>query len=53
VGPRLDAEAADKDKESAEGSGGLHAVPNRPADAASAPGGRPVTRLGGGPGGAG
>jgi len=53
VGPRLDAEAADKDKESAEGSGGLHAVPNRPADAASAPGGRPVTRLGGGPGDAG
>jgi recombination protein RecA len=51
VGPRLDAEAADK--ESAAGSGGLRAVPNGPADAAGAPGGRPVTGLGGGPGGAG
>src|SRR6516165_8141530 len=50
VGPRLDAEAADK--EPAAGTGGLRAVPNNPADAAGAPGGRPVTTLGGGPGGA-
>ena len=50
VGPRLDAEAADR--EPAAGTGGLHAVPNKPADAAGPAGGRPVTRLGGGPGGA-
>jgi len=50
VGPRLDAEAADK--EPTAGTGGLRAVPNKPVDAAGAPGGRPVTRLGGGPGGA-
>jgi len=50
VGPRLDAEAADK--EPAAGAGGLRAVPNEPANAAGAPGGRPATRLGGGPGGA-
>ena len=47
VGPRLDAEAADK--EPAAGTGGLRAVPNGPAGAAGAP----VTRLGGDPGGAG
>jgi hypothetical protein len=47
VGPRLDAEAADK--EPAAGGGGLRAVPNGPAGAAGAS----VTRLGGGPGGAG
>jgi recombination protein RecA len=51
IGPRMDAEAADK--EPTAGTGGLRAVPNKPADAAGAPGGRPVTRLGGGPGGAG
>ena len=51
VGPRLDAEAADK--EPAEGSGGLRAVPSEPAGAAGTSGARPVTRLGGGPGGAG
>jgi recombination protein RecA len=50
VGPRLDAEAADK--EPAAGAGGLRAVPNEPTNAAGAPGGRPATRLGGGPGGA-
>ena len=44
VGPRLDAEAADK--EPAAGAGGLRAVPNDPAGAS-------VTRLGGDPGGAG
>jgi len=47
VGPRMDAEAADK--EPATGTGGLRAVPNKPADVA----GPAVTRLGGGPGGAG
>ncbi len=51
VGPRLDAEAADK--ESAAGAGGLRAVPDGSAAAAAAPGGRGVTRLGGGSGGAG
>jgi recombination protein RecA len=51
VGPRLDAEAADK--EPAAGTSGLRAVPNKPADAAGPAGGRAVTRLGGGPGGAG
>src|SRR5690348_2362422 len=51
VGPRMDAEAADK--EPAAGSGGLRAVPNRPADAAGPADGRAVTSLGGGPGGAG
>ena len=51
VGPRLDAEEADK--EPAAGTGGLRAVPNKPAGAAGAPDGRPVTRLGEGPGGAG
>ncbi len=51
VGPRLDAEAADK--EPAAGAGGLRAVPDKPADAAGPAGGRTVTRLGGGPGGAG
>ena len=51
VGPRLDAEAADK--EPAAGGGGLRAVPNESAGAAGAAGDRPVTRLGGGPGGAG
>jgi recombination protein RecA len=50
VGPRLDAEAADK--EPAAGTSGLRAVPNKPADAADPAGGRTVTRLGGGPGGA-
>jgi recombination protein RecA len=44
VGPRLDAEAADK--EPAAGAGGLRAVPNDPAGAS-------VTTLGGDPGGAG
>jgi recombination protein RecA len=44
VGPRIDAEAADK--EPAAGAGGLRAVPNEPAGAS-------VTRLGGDPGGAG
>jgi recombination protein RecA len=51
VGPRLDAEAAVK--EPAAGTGGLRAVPNKPADAAGPAGGRAVTRLSGGPGGAG
>src|SRR6516164_3884259 len=51
VGPRLDAEAADK--EPAAGTSGLRAVPNKPADASGLADGRPVTRLGGGPGGAG
>jgi recombination protein RecA len=55
VGPRLDAEAADK--EPAAGTGGLRAVPNAAASApgttAGTSGGRGVTRLGGGPGGAG
>jgi recombination protein RecA len=51
VGPRLDAEAANK--EPAAGAGGLRAVPDGSADAAAAPGGRGVTRLGGGSGGAG
>jgi recombination protein RecA len=50
VGPRLDAEAADR--EPATDTGGLRAVPNKPADAAGPSGARPVTRLGGGPGGA-
>jgi recombination protein RecA len=48
VGPRLDAEAADK--ELAAGTGGLRAVPNGPADTARTSGGRV---LGGGSGGAG
>jgi recombination protein RecA len=56
VGARLDAEAADKDKEPAAGAG-LRAVPNAAADAAAAAagasGGRGVTRVTGGPGGAG
>ncbi len=56
VGARLDAEAADKDKESTAGAG-LRAVPNAAADAAAAAagasGGRGVTRVTGGPGGAG
>ena len=56
VGARLDAEAADKDKEPAAGTG-LRAVPNAAADAAAAAagasGGRGVTRVTGGPGGAG
>jgi recombination protein RecA len=57
VGPRLDAEAADKaDKESASGAG-LRAVPNvagaAAAGAGGATGGRGVTRVTGGPGGAG
>jgi recombination protein RecA len=51
VGPRLDAEAADKD--SAAGAGGLRAVPNPAAGAAGAANGRGVTRLTGEPGGAG
>jgi recombination protein RecA len=51
VGPRLDAEAADR--EPAAGTGGLRAVPNKPVDAAGPADGRTVTRLGGGPGGAG
>jgi len=51
VGPRLDAEAADK--EPAAGTGGLRAVPNNPAGAADPAGGQTVTRLGEGPGGAG
>ena len=51
VGPRLDAEAADK--EPAAGAGGLRAVPDGSAAAVAAPGGRGVTRLGGGSGGAG
>jgi recombination protein RecA len=51
VGPRLDAEAADK--EPAAGTNGLRAVPDKPAGAAGPAGGRTVTRLGGGPGGAG
>ena len=50
VGPRLDAEAADR--EPTADTGGLRAVPNKPADAAGPAGARPVTRLGGGPGGA-
>jgi recombination protein RecA len=50
VGPRLDAEAADR--EPAADAGGLRAVPNKPADTAGPAGARPVTRLGGGPGGA-
>jgi len=54
VGPRLDAEAADK--EPASGAG-LRAVPNvaagTAAAAAGASGGRGVTRVTGGPGGAG
>jgi recombination protein RecA len=50
VGPRLDAEAANK--EPAAGTSGLRAVPNEPANEAGASGARPVTRLGGGPGGA-
>jgi len=56
VGARLDAEAADKaDKEPASGAG-LRAVPNVAADTAAAAGGtsgRGVTRVTGGPGGAG
>jgi recombination protein RecA len=55
VGPRLDAEAADK--EAPAGTGGLRAVPNAAAGApgttAGTSGGRGVTRLGGSPGGAG
>jgi recombination protein RecA len=47
VGPRIDAEAADK--EPAASAGGLRAVPNDPANATGAS----VTRLGEGPGGAG
>jgi recombination protein RecA len=47
VGPRMDAEAADK--ESATGAGGLRAVPNKSADTVGAS----VTRLDGNPGGAG
>ena len=54
VGARLDAQAADK--EPASGAG-LRAVPNAaagtPAAAAGASGGRGVTRVTGGPGGAG
>jgi recombination protein RecA len=51
VGARLDAEAADKESASA---GGLHAVPTAGAAAAAgAANGRGVTRLTGGPGGAG
>jgi hypothetical protein len=53
VGPRLDAEAADK--EPASGAG-LRAVPNVAAGTAAAAGGtsgRGVTRVTGGPGGAG
>src|SRR5262249_51430210 len=46
VGPRLDAEAADK--EPAAGSGGLRAVPSEPAGAAGTSGARPRTRLRGG-----
>ena len=50
VGPRVDAEAADKEPEA-----GLRAVPNADAAGAAvaAAGGRGVTRLSGGPGGAG
>jgi recombination protein RecA len=50
VGPRLDAEAADKEPEA-----GLRAVPNADAAGAAvaAAGGRGTTRLSGGPGGAG
>jgi recombination protein RecA len=55
VGPRIDAEAADKDSAGAGGS--LRAVPNPAAGAAGAaagaPNGRGVTRLTGGTGGAG
>ena len=53
VGARLDAEAADK--EQAAGGGGLRAVPAADAAAAAggADGGRGVTRVAGGPGGAG
>jgi recombination protein RecA len=51
VGPRLDAEAADKEPTSGTG---LRAVPSVAADAAAAGGsGRGVTRVTGGPGGAG
>ena len=48
VGPRLDAEAADRAP--AADTGGLRAVPNKPSDAVGPAGARPVTRLGGGPG---
>src|SRR5262249_10636095 len=50
-GRRRDGEGADK--EPAAGRGGLRAVPSEPAGAAGTSGARPVTRLGGGPGGAG
>jgi len=53
VGARMDTEAADKDS---AGAGGLRAVPNPAAGADAAAGaanGRGVTRLTGGPGGAG
>jgi recombination protein RecA len=58
VGARLDAEAADKDKDKGPAAGaGLRAVQNAAADAvaaaAGASGGRGVTRVTGGPGGAG
>jgi recombination protein RecA len=48
VGPRVDAEAADKEPEA-----GLRAVPDAAGAAVAAAGGRGVTRLSGGPGGAG
>jgi recombination protein RecA len=54
VGPRVDAEAADKaDKAGKEPEAGLRAVPDAAGAAVAAAGGRGVSRLSGGPGGAG